>query len=241
MKRRDLIRTVGAAAAASLAAPRLSLAAAAKTLRFVPQADLPNLDPIVGTQLVVRNASLLVYDMLFGTDSQVQSRPQMAEGYDLSSDSKTWTFRLREGLKFHDNTPVLSRDCVASLKRWMARDSLGQRLNAQMDAIEAVDDRNFRIRLNKPFPLMLFALGKNGTNVPVIMPERIASGDPFKIVTEYIGSGPMTFKRDEWMVGSKVVFERFAGYKPRQETSDWLAGGKVMLCRAARWTGGSFR
>lgn len=232
MKRRRLITGI---AAASLAMPRLSLAAAAKTLRFVPQADLPNLDPIVGTQLVVRNASLLVYDMLYGTDSQVRAQPQMAEGHELSADRKTWTFRLREGLRFHDNTPVLARDCVVSLKRWMARDTLGVRLKAQTDAIETIDDRSFRIRLNKPFPLMLFALGKNGTNIPVMMPERLASGDPFAIVPEYIGSGPMSFKRDEWMVGSKAVFERFAGYQPRQEKSDWLAGGKAMLLDRVEW------
>ncbi len=211
------------------------MAAAAKTLRFIPQADLPNLDPIVGTQLVVRNASLMVYDMLYGSDSQVRSQPQMVEGHDLSSDSKVWTFKLRDGLKFHDNTPVLSRDCVASLKRWMVRDTLGQRLKSQMDVIEVVDDRSFRIRLNKPFPLMLFALGKNGTNIPVMMPERIANGDPFKAVTEYIGSGPMMFKRDEWLVGAKAVFERFAGYQPRQEKSDWLAGGKHMLLDRIEW------
>ncbi len=234
MKRRDLMIGAGAAAA-SLAAPRLSLAAAARTLRFVPQADLPNLDPVVGTQLVVRNASLMVYDLLYGTDTQVQPRPQMCEGAETSADGKTWTFRLRDGLRFHDNTPVLARDCVASLKRWMARDTLGARLKRQTDAIEVIDDRSFRFRLNKPFPLMLFALGKNGTNVPVMMPERLASQDPFRILTEYVGSGPMMFKRDEWAVGSKAVFERFAAYQPRQEKSDWLAGGKHMLLDRVEW------
>jgi peptide/nickel transport system substrate-binding protein len=231
MKRRTLIT----AAAAALAAPRLSLAASAKTLRFVPQADLPNLDPILTTQLVVRNASLLVYDMLYGTDSQVRPQPQMAEGHELSSDQLTWTFRLREGLKFHDGSTVLAKDCVASLKRWMARDTLGVRLKKQLNAIEVIDDRSFRIQLEKPFPLMLFALGKNGTNIPVIMPERIANGDPFKGITEYIGSGPMSFKRDEWLVGSKAVFERFPGYVPRPEKSDWLAGGKVMKLDRVEW------
>jgi peptide/nickel transport system substrate-binding protein len=234
MKRRDFIISAGAASAA-LAAPRLSLAAEAKTLRFVPQADLPNLDPITGTQLVVRNASLLVYDMLYGTDSDVRAQPQMCEGHELSADSLTWTFKLREGLKFHDNTPVLARDCVASLKRWMVRDTLGQRLKKQMDEIAAVDDRSFRIRLNKPFPLMLFAFGKTGTNILAIMPERLANSDPFKVVPEYIGSGPMSFKRDEWMVGNKAVFERFAGYVPRSDKSDWLAGAKTMLVDRIEW------
>ena len=231
MKRRDLMAAGGAA----LTAPHISRAAGIKTLRFVPQADLPNLDPIVGTQLVVRNAALMVYDMLYGADHNVRPQPQMAEGHELSADSKVWTFRLREGLRFHDGTPVLARDCVASINRWMARDVLGQRLRSQMDAMEATDDRTFRIRLNKPFPLMLFALGKSSTNVPVIMPERIAATDPFKTVAEYIGSGPMVFKRDEWLVGSKTVFERYAGYQPRPEPADWLAGGKRMLLDRVEW------
>ena len=234
MKRRHLLGTAAAAAAGSLAAPRLSRAAT-KTLRFVPQADLPNLDPVVGTQLVVRNAGLLVYDMLYGTDRSIRPQPQMAEGHELSADGRTWTFRLREGLRFHDDTPVLSRDCVASLTRWMARDTLGVRLKGQTDAMEVVDDRTFRIRLAKPFPLMLLALGKNSTNIPVIMPERLAATDPFKTVPEFIGSGPMRFKRDEWLVGSKAVFERFAGYNPRPEPAEWLAGGKRMLLDRLEW------
>jgi peptide/nickel transport system substrate-binding protein len=236
MKRRELFKTAGAASVASLVAPRLSPAAtSSKTLRFVAQADLPNLDPVVGTQLVVRNASLLVYDMLYGCDSQGMPQPQMVEGHTLSADQRSWTFRLREGLMFHDKTPVLARDCVASLQRWMARDSLGRRLKRQTDALDVLSDREFRFRLNKPFPLMTFALGKNKTNVPVMMPERIAGTDPFKIVPDYIGSGPLSFKRDEWMVGSRAVFERFAGYRPRPEPADWLAGGKAMLLDRVEW------
>ena len=231
MKRRTLLAT----GAAALAAPRLSLAASAKTLRFVPQADLTGLDPILTTQLVVRNGSLMVYDMLYGTDSQSRAQPQMVEGHELSDDKLTWIFTLRTGLKFHDNTPVLSRDCVASVKRWMARDTLGVRLKKQLNVIEVIDDRKFRIRLEKPFPLMPFALGKNGTNIPVMMPERLANTDPFKSVPEFIGSGPMMFKKDEWLAGSKAVFERFAGYNPRPEPASWLAGGKVMKLDRVEW------
>ncbi|MGI4945442.1 MAG: ABC transporter substrate-binding protein [Janthinobacterium lividum] len=234
MKRRDFLGTA-AAATGTLVMPSLAGAQNARVLRFVPQANLSSLDAIAGTQYVVRNASLLIWDTLFGVDSNVDPKPQMVEGYDLSQDKLTWTFKLREGLRFHDNEPVLSRDVIASLNRWMARDTMGQRLKAGMNAMEAVDDRTVRLRLSRPFPKMLFALGKGNAPTPEIMPERIAKTDPFQLITEYVGSGPMVFKKDEWVPGSKAVFERFAGYNPRAEAGDWLSGGKRMMFDRIEW------
>ncbi|HYZ62383.1 MAG TPA: ABC transporter substrate-binding protein, partial [Acetobacteraceae bacterium] len=226
MKRREFLVTGSAAAIGTLAAPRLARAQNARVLRFAPQANLSSLDAVAGTQYVVRNASLMVWDTLYGVDSTITPKPQMAEGHEVAADFKTWTFRLRPGLKFHDGEPVLARDVIASLNRWMVRDTMGQRIKAAMDAFEAVDDRTVRMRLNKPFPKMLFALGKNNAPVALIMPERIAKTDPFQLISEYVGSGPMAFKRDEWVPGSRAVFERFAGYAPRSEPADWLSGGK---------------
>jgi peptide/nickel transport system substrate-binding protein len=235
MRRRDFLTAGTAAAVGTLAAPRLSRAQNARVLRFVPQANLSSLDSVAGTQYVVRNASLMVWDTLYGIDHTVTPKPQMAEGHEVSSDFKEWTFRLRPGLKWHDGAPVLSRDVVASLERWMVRDTMGQRIKASMDAMETPDDRTVRIRLNKPFPKMLFALGKNNAPVALIMPERIAKTDPFKLITEYVGSGPMVFKKDEWVPGSRAVFERFADYQPRAEAADWLAGGKRMMFDRIEW------
>ena len=235
MKRRDFLAAGTAAAAGALAAPRLSRAQDSRVLRFVPQANLSSLDSVAGTQYVVRNASLMVWDTLYGIDSTITPKPQMAEGHEVSPDFKTWTFKLRPGLKWHDGAPVLSRDVVASLNRWMVRDTMGQRIKASLEAMEALDDRTVRIRLNAPFPKMLFALGKNNPPLALIMPERIAQTDPFKLITEYVGSGPMVFNKNEWVPGSRAVFERFAGYEPRAEAADWLAGGKRMLFDRIEW------
>ena len=195
VNRRGFLKTT-AVVASALAAPRLSLAADNKILRFVPQANLANLDPIWTTQYVVRNGSLLIWDMLMGVDDQLQPKPQMVEAFENSSDFKTWTFKLRPGLKFHDGEPVLSKDVVASIKRWMVRDaSMGGPIKKRTDALETVDDRTFRFRLNQPYPKMLFALGKSSTPCLFIMPERIAATDPYKQITEYVGSGPMRFKK----------------------------------------------
>src|ERR1700688_4414968 len=134
MDRRGFLRSAGSAAAATvvsgLATPAISQRAAARTLRFVPQADLANFDPIWTTQYVVRNAAALVYDTLYGVDENLKPQRQMVEAEEVSSDGLTWTFRLRPGLKFHDGEKVLAKDVVASLKRWTVRDSMGQMIKA---------------------------------------------------------------------------------------------------------------
>lgn len=223
------------AASGGLAMPALSQGAAAKTLRFVPQANLANFDPIWGTQYVVRNAAALVWDTLYGIDSKFQPQRQMVEGEEVSSDGLTWTFKLRSGLKFHDGAPVTSKDVVASLIRWSARDPMGLMIRAIQNELVAVDDRTFKWSLKQPFPKMLLALGKNNSPCSFIMPERIAKTDPFQQITEYVGSGPMKFLRNEWVPGAKAVFEKFADYVPRSEKPDWLAGGKTMLVDRIEW------
>jgi peptide/nickel transport system substrate-binding protein len=234
--RRGFLKTAAVAASTVLAAPRLSLAADSKVLRFVPQANLANLDPIWTTQYVVRNGSLLIWDMLLGVDDQLQPKPQMVESYENSSDFKTWTFKLRPGLKFHDGEPVLAKDAVASINRWMVRDApMGGPIKKRTDALEAVDDRTFRFRLNQPYSKMLFAIGKSSTPTLFIMPERIAATDPYKQITEYVGSGPMRFKKDEWVPGAKAIFEKFDGYVPRDEKANWLSGGKRMHFDRIEW------
>jgi len=231
MKRRTFI----AAAAAGLAAPSIAGAAAANTIRFVPQTGLSNIDPIWTTIDVVRNAALLFWDTLYGVDSNLMPQPQMCEGHETSSDGLTWTFTLRPGLKFHDNEPVRARDAVASVRRWMKRDLMGQRIEAQMNALEALDDRRFQFRLKKPFPKLIYALGKVATPVCFIMPERIAQTDAYTQITDFVGSGPLIFRKNEFVSGSLAVFERFDGYVPRAEKASWLAGGKHILFDRLEW------
>jgi peptide/nickel transport system substrate-binding protein len=239
MDRRTLLK--GLAGAGSLAAtgglsmPALSQGAAARTLRFVPQANLANFDPIWGTQYVVRNAAALVWDTLYGIDATLQPQRQMVESEEVSDDGLVWTFKLRPGLKFHDGEPVRSKDVVASLTRWSARDPMGLMLKALQNELTAVDDKTFKWSLKAPYPKLTYALGKNSTPCAFIMPERIAQTDPFKQITEYVGSGPMKFAKAEWVPGAKAVFEKFTDYMPRQEKASWLAGGKQILIDRVEW------
>jgi peptide/nickel transport system substrate-binding protein len=112
---------------------------------------------------------------------------------------------------------------------------MGLMIVAQQNELRAVDDRTFKWSLKKPFPKMLFALGKNNAPCSFVMPERIAATDPFKQIGEYIGSGPMKFVQKEWVPGAKAVFEKFADYKPRDEKPSWLAGGKHMALDRIEW------
>lgn len=239
MERRTFLKfaagAAGVPALGSLAAPALAQGAGARTLRFVPQANLANFDPIWGTQYVVRNAAMLVWDTLYGFDSKLQPQRQMVESEEVSSDGLTWTFKLRPGLKFHDDTPVLAKDAVASLARWAVRDPMGQMIRAIQNELVAVDDSTFRWSLKQPYPKMLLALAKNNSPCSFVMPERIARTDPFQQITEYVGSGPFRFVREEWVPGAKAVFAKFDGYVPREEAADWMAGAKKVMVDRVEW------
>ena len=177
----------------------------------------------------------MVWDTLYGFDDKLQPRRQMVESEETSSDGLVWTFRLRPGLKFHDGERVLAKDVVASLARWQARDNMGLMTKEIQQELSPVDDRTFRWVLKKPYPKLLVALGKVGTPSCFMMPARIAATDPFKPISEYIGSGPMRFVREEWVPGARAVFERFSDYVPRQEPQSWLSGGKRMLLDRIEW------
>ncbi|SDR52929.1 peptide/nickel transport system substrate-binding protein [Rhizobiales bacterium GAS113] len=234
MKRRTILKA--GALLPLLAAPRIAAAQGQRVLKFIPQSDLAVLDPIFTTAYVTRNHGYLVFDTLYGQDAQFKAQPQMVEGAVTEADGKLWKLTLRPGLKFHDGTPVLARDCVASLQRWGKRDAFGQALMAATDELSAADDSTIMFRLKKPFPLLPDALGKTGSNVPVIMPERLAKTDAFTQVTEMVGSGPFRFKADERVAGSRVVYERFADYQPRQGAASFTAGGKVANFDRVEWT-----
>jgi peptide/nickel transport system substrate-binding protein len=232
MKRRDFIKAGAAAAAAGgLGAPAIAQSAA-KTLRFVPQANLASPDQIWTTATVAANHGYMVWDTLYGIDNAGVGHPQMLAGQEISDDKLTWTFTLRDGLLFHDNAPVRAIDCVTSINRWSKRDPFGQQLALQTDEMKALDDKKFTIRLKKPYPLMTYALGADGC---FIMPERIAATDAFKQISEYVGSGPFKFLKDEWVSGAKAAYARFEKYNPRSEKPDFFSGGKQVYLDRVEW------
>ena len=231
-------RSFMGAAAGLAAAPSIVQAQGVRTLKVVPHANLTVMDPVWTTAYISRNHGFMVWDTLYGLDDEYRPQPQMAEGHTVSNDGKLWTFTLREGLHFHNGEPVRSADCIASLARWGRRDAMGTRLAALTEEMVALDDRRFTIRLSRPFGLMLDALAKPTSNAPFIMPASIAATDAFTQIRpdQVIGSGPFSFKRDELVSGSRVVYERFARYVPRaQGTPSGTAGPKVVHIDRVEW------
>jgi peptide/nickel transport system substrate-binding protein len=236
MYRRNLFAgAAGLAASSVLPAPLLAQGSRATTLRFVPQANLTALDPIWTSAIVTQMHGYHVFDTLYGMDGQLRPRPQMAEGHEVSANGLIWRIRLREGLRFHDGEPVRAADCAASLARWSKRDPFGQILAERVEEWRAADDRTLEIRLKRPFALLLDALAKPDANVPFIMPERLARTDANTQISEMVGSGPYRFIRAEFVSGSRVVYEKFDGYRPRNEPTDGAAGAKIAHYQRIEW------
>src|SRR5215813_6385075 len=230
-----LRRSLFALAAAAALSGVSTTADAQKTLRAVMHSDLKILDPIWTTAYIVRNHGYMIYDTLFATDENGEIKPQMVGQYEVSADKLSHTFSLRDGLQWHDGTPVTAEDCVASIKRWAAKDTTGQKLMSFVDKLTVRDAKTFVMELKAPTGLVLLGLGKPSSNVPFMMPKRVAETDPNTQLSDFTGSGPFVFKRDEWKPGDKTVYVKFDKYKPRSEPASGLAGGKIAKVDRVEW------
>ncbi len=230
--RRTLLSLV-ATAVTALATP-MALAQGT-VLRVVPHSNLAILDPIWTTAYMSRNHGYMIYDTLFGTDENAKIKPQMVESYTVSQDNRLWTFKLRKGLEFHDGKPVTPDDVIASLQRWGKRDAMGGALFQFVQRMDSPAPDTFRIFLGEACGFLLEALGKPSSNVPFIMPKRVADTDAFKQIEEHIGSGPYIFKRDEFKPGDKAVYLKNPKYVPRSEPPSGTTGGKVVYVDRVEW------
>jgi peptide/nickel transport system substrate-binding protein len=234
----DLRKSVAAlAVAASVGGMFGGISAEAQTIKAVMHSDVKILDPIWTTAYIQRNFGYMVWDTLFAMDEKFEVKPQMVDKYDVSADKLTWTFTLRDGLLWSDGKPVTSDDCIASIKRWAAKDSMGQKMMGSVAGFEKVDDKTFKMKMKEPYGLVLQSLGKPSSNVPFMMPKQTAETDPNTQikVEDVIGSGPFIFVANEWKPGEKVVFIKNTKYKPRAEPPSGLAGGKVVKVDRVEW------
>ncbi|MEH3087768.1 MAG: ABC transporter substrate-binding protein [Xylophilus ampelinus] len=230
---------VRAALAASLMACGLVGAAQAQakpvTINAVMHSPLRVLDPVITTAHITRNHGYMIYDTLLATDKDNHIRPQMLQDWKASADGRTYTFRLREGLKWHDGAPVTAEDCVASIRRWASQDKMGQLLTSEMADMKAVDASTFTIAMKEPSDLAVRALAKPSGIAPFMMPKRIAETPPTQPIAQHIGSGPFKFVAAEFKPGVQVVYEKNADYVPRPEPASGLAGGKKVLVDRVKW------
>jgi peptide/nickel transport system substrate-binding protein len=221
----------GLALSAALALPSL---ADAKTITAVMHSDLRIIDPGFTTAYITRDHGYMVFDTLLATDSNFKIQPQMAD-WKVSDDKLTYTFTLRDGLKWHDGTPVTAEDCVASLKRWGRNDNMGQKLMDFTASIEATDPKTITLKLKEPYGLVLESIGKPSSYVPFMMPKRLAESPAGQQIKEQIGSGPFKCVQPEFQPGVKAVYEKNKDYVPRKEPPSWTSGGKVVKVDRVEW------
>ncbi|QQS13385.1 MAG: ABC transporter substrate-binding protein [Rhodospirillales bacterium] len=223
------VLVAAAAAMAPIAAPAQS------TLRIVMHSDLKILDPVWASAQISRAHGYMVYDTLYALDADLKPRPQMVETHSVDAAGTLHTFTLRAGLAWHDGAPVTAEDCVASLRRWGGKDSMGQKLFAQIEELVAVDARTIRMKLRRPYGMVLETLAKPGGTVPFMMPKRVADTPFTQQIKDPVGSGPFIFKADEWRPGARVVYVRNPAYAPRAEAPSGLAGAKVVKLDRVEW------
>jgi peptide/nickel transport system substrate-binding protein len=233
-KRLALATSVAVSVLSLSAALNSQAMAAGKTITAVMHSDLRLLDPIITTAYIQRDYGYMVYDTLLATDANFKIQPQMAE-WKVSDDKLTYTFTLRDGLKWHDGTPVTAEDCVASLKRWGKRDGMGQKLMDFTASLDVVDAKTFALKLKEPYGLVLESIGKPSSVVPFMMPKRVAETPADQAITDQTGSGPFKFVKAEFQPGVKAVFEKNADYVPRKEPASWTSGGKVVKVDRVEW------
>lgn len=214
-----------------------SVASAETTLKAVMHSGLRVLDPIITTAYITRNHGYLIYDTLFAQDEKFQIKPQMVKSWTVSPDKLTYTFTLRDGLKWHDGQPVTSEDCIASIKRWGSRDTMGQKLMEYTKEMKAVDAKTFQLVLKSPYGLVLDTLGKPSSNVPFMMPKRFADTPGTKALgpSEQIGSGPFRFVESEFQPGVKSVYVKNKDYAARTEAPSWASGAKAVKVDRVEW------
>ena len=237
ISRRELIKT-GAGMASVAAMPAVIgrpayATEASGTVKVVPEVDLKVLDPVWTTALITGTHAFLVYDTLFAADRNYQVHPQMVEAYERDEEGLSWRFKLRDGLGFHDGTPVTARDCVASIRRWAVRSIPGKAMMERADRLDVVDDNDFIIKLKEPFGLVPETLARS---ICFVMRTKEAETDPYTQIKTAIGSGPFVFLADEWRPGARVAYRRNPNYRPRSEPASGYAGGKVAKVERVEWT-----
>jgi peptide/nickel transport system substrate-binding protein len=225
----------GALAAGLPLARRAAAATDTSTVHAVMQGDLRSFDPVWTTANISAYYGAMVYDTLFAVDAAYKPQPQMVGKWDLSEDKKTYTFQLRDGLAWQDNSPVTAADCVASIRRWAVRNSGGQAVMARAQDLSAKDDKTIVLTLKEPFGLVITALATCTTPICFMMPKKDAETDPFQQVSGRIGSGPFTFNQTLTRPGSRYVFDKWDKYVPRSEPASGLAGGKVVHLNQVTW------
>ncbi len=209
-----------AAPSASSAAP--SDAPAATELKYALGQAVSTLDPHLSVGGSNGAVILNIFEGLYAFNSKLEPIPMLAESTDVSEDGKTYTFHLRQGVKFHNGKELKAEDAAASLNRWKtlaprAKNSFGDSL------FQAAGDYDVTLKLETPQNDTLAQLS-HMLNFAAIMPKEVAESASPEGVTEFIGTGPYKFV--EWKKDQYIDVEAFADYRSAQGEPDGFSGKK---------------
>jgi peptide/nickel transport system substrate-binding protein len=170
-------------------------------------------DPMVTASISVGEIMHLVCESLFELDKDGNPRPQLCESYTKSDDNRSWTFRLRRGVKFHNGEELKAPDAAASLNRWLRKFSVARRSISGGEQFLAADDYTVTINLKNPCLLLPYMLAHHA-QFAAIFPASVlqAAGDAILTPEQLIGTS--SFKFAQWSVDHYVRLEKFADYKP---------------------------
>ncbi|WP_368654653.1 ABC transporter substrate-binding protein [Ornithinibacillus sp. 4-3] len=185
-------------------------------------AQPPVLDPHVSNVIATTDIMSHVYETLLTVDSNYSVQPMLAESYEQSEDGQMVTFKLREGVLFHNGEEMVADDVVASMKRW--KDSVGARGQFNEATFEAQDDYTVTLTLPKPMSTVFVTMSYIGAGFPAIMPKEVIDRANDTGVEEYIGTGPYQF--EEWQQDQQVHLTKFEDYQSREEPASGFAGEK---------------
>ena len=202
-------------------------------LRVGNLGEPPALDAHWTTASITETLTNHLYEGLYSLDANNRPIPMLAEGHTVSRDGLTYTFKLRQGVKFHNGKEMTSEDVVASLARWGKQSIYGKALFAQVAEWKAVDKYTAEMKLKEKSAIVLISLAVPN-NFGAIYPKEIAEKFPPEIkVTEYVGTGP--FKLAEWKPDQYIRMVRFDDYKARNEKPNGYGGGKTAHLDEVRW------
>ncbi len=202
-------------------------------LRVGMLGEPPALDAHWTTASITETLTNHVYEGLYSLDSANRPIPMLAESHSVSRDGLTYTFKLRQGIKFHNGREMTSEDVVASLARWGKQSVYGKTLFDKVTDLRAADRYTVELKLRERVAIVLISLAVPN-NFAAIYPREIAEKFPPQTkITEYVGTGP--FKVVEWRPDQYIRMVRFEEYKPRNEPPDGYGGGKTAYVDEIRW------
>ncbi|WP_248311449.1 ABC transporter substrate-binding protein [Bosea sp. ASV33] len=226
------------ALAAALLCGGLVQAAGASTLKIQLRADIRSINPGVNRDANTDGVVIQFVEGLVAYGEDALPKPLLAEKIDISPDGKSYSFTLRQGVKFHNGAPLTAADVLWNWNRymdpktdWRCLSEFDGRGQVKVEKISAPDDKTVVFELDKPSALFLSALARTDCAMTGILHKDSVKADGS--FDKPIGTGP--FKFAEWKRGEYIRLERFADYASLPGKIDGLTGAKKPLVDEVRF------